>query len=354
MKYIVYCTTCTANGKIYIGVHKTENPDIFDGYIGNGIEVGWNIKNPTTVFQHALKKYGYSKFKRATLYVFDNENQAYNKEAEIVTLDFIRRRDNYNTAVGGKHPGAKYKTLYQYDLQGNFLSEWFSVQETCKHFNCYDNRFNIVIKDKRSAFNSYWSYEKVNKLDISKYRLSQHSETYQYDSIGNLLKIYDSIKSIQLEYPELTKQTLCDARAKKCLVNGYYWVAADVNIINIIKTRELLDTLSDKSVTRYKNGIKVKTYSRLSQAAKENNTTTTQIKKSIKNGEGNWSYGYSDTYHYNPVPIPIQVEQYDKDGNLVKIWDSIAQCTKEFKEVRSVLRGRKKHIKGYTFKLKLS
>ncbi len=64
MKYIVYCTTCTINGKIYIGVHKTENPDIFDGYIGNGIEIGWNIKNPKTAFQNAVKKYGYSKFKK--------------------------------------------------------------------------------------------------------------------------------------------------------------------------------------------------------------------------------------------------------------------------------------------------
>ena len=36
MKYIVYQTTNLINNKIYIGVHKTVNPDIFDGYIGNG------------------------------------------------------------------------------------------------------------------------------------------------------------------------------------------------------------------------------------------------------------------------------------------------------------------------------
>lgn len=33
MKYIVYYTVCTENNKIYIGVHKTENPEVFNGYI---------------------------------------------------------------------------------------------------------------------------------------------------------------------------------------------------------------------------------------------------------------------------------------------------------------------------------
>jgi hypothetical protein len=38
-KYIVYCTTNLVNNKIYIGVHKTTNPSVFDGYIGNGVYV---------------------------------------------------------------------------------------------------------------------------------------------------------------------------------------------------------------------------------------------------------------------------------------------------------------------------
>ncbi len=36
MNYIVYKTTNKINGKIYVGVHRT-NPDIFDGYIGCGV-----------------------------------------------------------------------------------------------------------------------------------------------------------------------------------------------------------------------------------------------------------------------------------------------------------------------------
>lgn len=36
MNYIVYKTTNLINGKVYVGVHRT-NPDIFDGYIGCGV-----------------------------------------------------------------------------------------------------------------------------------------------------------------------------------------------------------------------------------------------------------------------------------------------------------------------------
>jgi len=37
MKYIVYLTNNIKNQHIYVGIHKTENPNIFDGYLGNGI-----------------------------------------------------------------------------------------------------------------------------------------------------------------------------------------------------------------------------------------------------------------------------------------------------------------------------
>ena len=38
MIWIVYKTTCKINNKIYVGVHKTETDEIFDGYYGNGIQ----------------------------------------------------------------------------------------------------------------------------------------------------------------------------------------------------------------------------------------------------------------------------------------------------------------------------
>ena len=75
MKYIVYQTTSKINNKIYIGVHKTEDPDTFDGYLGNGVYIyrPSSYMHPKTHFQFAVKKYGIKNFIRTTLKVFDNE-----------------------------------------------------------------------------------------------------------------------------------------------------------------------------------------------------------------------------------------------------------------------------------------
>ena len=353
MKFIVYCTTCKINGKIYIGVHKTENPNVFDGYIGNGLKIGYNIKNPKTAFQHAVKKYGYSNFVRNTLFIFDNEEEAYLKEKEIVTLEFIRQKDNYNINVGGKLPYINYKSIYQYDLKGNFIKEFYSIQEAIKYYNCNNNRFIMAIKNKYSAFNSYWTYTFYDKLDVTNYRTSKHSEIYQYNENGNLLNIFKSNKEAS-EKLNITLTSLTYARSHKTLLKGFYFLSADDNVDNIIKIKEEIYKITDKSVSKYKNGILIYTYPNMKQAAKENNISVSEIKKSIKLEDGVWSYGYSKIYKSNKNPIPVKVNQYDLNGNLIKTWDSISQCRKEFPKLKEVLLKNRNHTHGFTFKYVLS
>ena len=97
MKYIVYNTINTINLKSYIGVHKTETPDIFDGYYGNGVNIKdqSKLKHPKEPFHYALKKYGFKNFRRSTIKVFDTLEEALELEKQIVNQDFIRRKDTY-------------------------------------------------------------------------------------------------------------------------------------------------------------------------------------------------------------------------------------------------------------------
>lgn len=86
--YTVYKTTNILNGKIYIGVHKTSNPD--DSYLGSG-----------KLLLRSINKYGRENFVKEILFIFNDKESAYNKEKSIVNEKFILKTTNYNLKEGG-------------------------------------------------------------------------------------------------------------------------------------------------------------------------------------------------------------------------------------------------------------
>lgn len=95
MKHIVYKTTNLVNSKIYVGVHSSKYDT--DRYLGSGVRLN-----------NAIKLYGKDKFVRETLFTFDNIDDAYMKESEIVNEAFISRDDTYNIALGGNGGTRKF------------------------------------------------------------------------------------------------------------------------------------------------------------------------------------------------------------------------------------------------------
>ena len=84
--YTVYKIINSANGKYYIGVHKTMNPD--DSYMGSGLAV-----------KKAIAKYGRHNFVKEILFITESKQEAYSKEAEL-TVDF-NSASVYNMKQGG-------------------------------------------------------------------------------------------------------------------------------------------------------------------------------------------------------------------------------------------------------------
>lgn len=97
LHYTVYKTTCLCNGKIYVGVHRTENPN--DDYLGSGY-----------LLNAAVKKYGRKAFVKEVLFDFGTSEEMSEKEAEIVDPDFVDRADTYNLVPGGYQGNAYYQT----------------------------------------------------------------------------------------------------------------------------------------------------------------------------------------------------------------------------------------------------
>jgi hypothetical protein len=193
-KYIVYLTMNMVNGKYYIGVHKTDTPWVFDGYIGCGAK----INAPSTYnkgkyqLHSALLKYGTSNFRRVTLKVFDTPEEAFALEALLVSQDFVKQSSNYNMTLGGVIPRAD-KPINQFSLKGEFIKTWSSETEIRDHYQC-KAQLSEVINNKRNFAGSYWTFADVKNIDISEYQpTSIRGFIDQYDVNGVYITSYKSV-----------------------------------------------------------------------------------------------------------------------------------------------------------------
>ena len=207
MKYIVYQTVNKVNNKIYIGVHGTETPDVFDGYIGNGVSIyrPATYMNPKTPFQYAVKKYGVKSFIRTTLQIFDNEKEAYKLEEGLVNADLLKREDVYNLALGGRLPDCANprKKVYMYDLDGNFEREFDSVNSAGRFLNPTAKgagHLPRAIKEGHQFLGHQFSYEKLPFMKKLKHRDMQGvdkpyvgGKVGRFDDEGNLLETFNTM-----------------------------------------------------------------------------------------------------------------------------------------------------------------
>ncbi len=356
MKYIVYLTTNKINNKIYIGVHETENPDRFDGYLGCGA----NINKPSsynkgkTHLHNAILKYGVSAFHRKTLRVFDNLEDALDLEAWLVNEDFVKRTDTYNMTVGGQIPPLLNKKVYEFNLQGEVLRSWESLREATEFFNVNKDRIAMSIKDKRSFNNSYWSFN--DNINVSEYRLSSRGYVFQYNKDGVLLNTYENASVAALKL-DITRDAIVNAVFNRTTCCGYYFLRSDEDINLLLNEKSSRALKNITPVYRYlKDGTFDKEYKSIKEAVentpKANHGNIIRAIKSDRTCGGyRWSYEKSNIIKsYNRIELTsVKIAQYDLNHNLIKIWNSVSECKKEFPSCQKVCRKERKSSKGFIF-----
>ena len=296
MKYIVYITINLCNGKFYIGVHRT-NPNTFDGYIGCGI---YRASQATKdyVLHKAVRKYGYENFKRTIIKIFpDNEEgrkQAFELEAILVNETLLKSKSTYNTALGGSTTENLMKTVYMFDLNGNYLRSFKNAREAAAYIQP-DNQDNAraAIKNNclgttSSSYGYFWSYTKEFT-----YKNERVKEVAQYTINGKFLRTFKSITEAEVA---LSLNNIAQAIYKKGSAGGYQW--------------------------RYFEG--------------DTSDIPTLVNVKTKN-------------------LFLPIIMFDKSGKIIKKFDCVKQCVNEYPElsasqINRVLNKTIKSHKGYTFK----
>lgn len=354
MKVIVYCTTNIINKYIYIGVHVCKS-EKFDGYIGCGVYINQpsTYNHPKTAFQYAVQKYGPNNFKRVTIKEFDNENDAYILESEIVNEEFISRSDVYNQVIGGNGGDLVNNSIpcYQYDLDGNYLASYDSQQKAAIAVNRGFSVIKYAIKNKVKSANCYWSLDKLEKLDLSNFKTDSNKiPVFQYSCTGEYDCCYESVSdAARVNNVASTNISRACKLGYKCN-NKYFSYEFNSNF-----TKVRTETVRGKHIYQYSlNGEFIKEFNSCNQAEKELNLKrglSTAVKLGRVFGGFQWSLEKLDKLESKETfNKPRKVGQYDLQGNLIKIFNTVTECTKEFSGCRHVLQERNKTSGGFIFK----
>lgn len=185
MHYILYKITNTINGKIYIGVHQTENLD--DGYMGSGEGI-----------KRAIKKYGKGAFEKTILQEFQTIEEMFDAESKIVNEDFVSRADTYNRKIGGYGGFEDWNKMYSTDIRKLAGKKWWeslSQEEKEAHKKRAGEAFKNSAAYKKRIKNWGRPMTEEGKKKISAYAKRRFQENPSINPMKGKIWITDGTKS---------------------------------------------------------------------------------------------------------------------------------------------------------------
>ena len=202
-KIFVYKTTNKINGMIYIGVHKCRHPGIC-GYLGSG-----------KALRRAVDKHGRESFSRKILFFFDSLEEAFAKEKELVSIDFINDKMNYNLVEGGKWGKLSDEVEFLRRLKISQSSRNRSVSDISKQKIRSTLLGHTVSTETR---------EKISKANTGKVLTESHKKNISIASkirtknrVDQVMKMIESNKCSKRSNE--TKQKMRDAWALRKITN---------------------------------------------------------------------------------------------------------------------------------------
>ena len=231
-------------------------------------------------------------------YEYENENFSWEK---FLNFEFITNKKEKKTT--------NFKTVCQYDKNKNLIKKWHSYKDIrSAGFNI--KRIHTICKQQKNqkTYCGYiWAYEGYNFDDgyfdsvlnpTNKHVESLKKKVYQIDINGDIVNIFNSI-SEAANAVGVSSSKISNAAKNKKISGKYAWVYIDDNWF---KDKELLNKIfkngslnTPKCVIGYTLDNKIyKTYNKIVDAAKDNNTNISNIIRAIKNNKTSgglyWKY----------------------------------------------------------------
>ena len=386
MKGIIYIATNLFNGRSYIGQTRASLSRRKEQHIRDAVSDSVNH------FHLALMQYGRDAFEWKILDEFEGTKEevihALNVAEEYHILKNRTMLDEYGyNATGGGYSSDKFadtikkralvnyggKAVLQYDLEGNFVREFESIADVKRSFgNTYHKGRHFIGR----IWRGYQWREKLNEYyprKISAYIPSTPTKgVVVYSQDGNFYKEYDSIKACRRELGVSYKvrDSIGDVTIKSYMV-GIYFVfkrpeggypdRIHVDVQHSKNSHKKAPNNAEKSpvgVLQYsRDGILIKEYPSMTVASTDAHVACSTIRASIKRplpyivdvrAKYVWRIKSGDApktidvilkekYQYIPKSNH-RVVQYDKDGQILKIWKNMYQAALQTGESHNLIR----------------
>lgn len=285
------------------GIYKITNTINNKSYIGQSINIEqrWQRHKKATdnfAIHQAFRKYGLDSF---TFEIIEECDQKYLDEREIYWIQYYNSLANgYNMIPGGSNGAGQAKgfQVEQYNLDGQLLKIYNSAQEASNITGIEHSSICACCREEQLYAGNYqWKYSSSNKI-IVPIKISQISiqrKVNQYDLKGNFLAEYNSLADAQ-EKTGIRKSTICNVcKLKGRTAGGYRWSYADEPLV--IKGKQ--QSGSRKQVCQYdKNLNLIQIFDSITEASEKTGITLSSISKVCK-GQRKTAGGYNWTFLEN-------------------------------------------------------
>lgn len=303
--YTIYKHTNKVNGKSYIG--QTRHEDLTRRWTGGHGYDG------TPYFSRAIKKYGWNTFTHEILETgIASQEEANAKERFYIALYRSNEKDyGYNVQSGGQYTGElseegrqklherfsganspRAKAIDVYDLDGKLIKTFDTLSETANYLKCSIGSVSMKCTQKTGTVKKHivHFHETTNgmkqlpkeKIFFANEQRKQLRAVTQYDLKGNFIQTFNSVKeAAEKTGTKQTEISACINHSERISTNGYVWRKGkhteNIPPTKFANKREG-EHLYSKPVIRtdVKTGER-KRYATRRLAAKENNTTSTNI-----------------------------------------------------------------------------
>ena len=341
--------------KYYVGITK------------QSIKNRWNNGNGyrNQIFYKAIKKYGWNNIEHYIIASCLTENEA--KDFEKILIDKLKcntRKYGYNRTNGGdgvlgfvmsteakskiskSHMGIKNpfygkthtkearlkmsekrknvskigKKVYQFDMNGNYITTYKSIREAEKVFSIFNSQLGKHIRSHTPFLNYLWGFESdvsiINNIPKLNYEYkgrfySYAKKVYKFNMNGDYITSYSSIKEAEMELG--TRHTLGRNIKKHKEFFGYLW-GFDEDIIIINNTFKLNYIYKKGLPKNFKNvymfninGDFIKKYNCAIEASEDTNINNKYITRSARiwNTSCGYYWRYEDGIGFNENGKPI-------------------------------------------------